>query len=69
VHLLEIVEGDGKTLAAGELLASQAREIAQLVLGVSQFLCRKQKRQEVLQSSISYSRVDLLVVGWTGALV
>jgi hypothetical protein len=27
------------------------------------------ERQEVLQSSISYSRTDLLVVGWTGALV
>jgi len=68
VHLLEIVEGDGKTLAAGELLASQAREIAQLVRGESVPLSEAE-RQEVLQSSISYSRVDLLVVGWTGALV
>jgi len=68
VHLLEIVEEDGKTLAAGELLASQAREIAQLVRGESVPLSEAE-RQEVLQSSISYSRVDLLVVGWTGALV
>jgi hypothetical protein len=68
VHLLEIVEEDGKTLAAGELLASHAREIAQLVRGESVSLSEAE-RQEVLQSSISYSRTDLLVVGWTGALV
>jgi len=68
VHLLEIVEEDGKTLAAGELLASHAREIAQLVRGESLSLSEAE-RQEVLQSSISYSRIDLLVVGWTGALV
>ena len=68
VHLLEIVDKDGKTLAAGELLASHAREIAQLVRGESVSLSEAE-RQEVLQSSISYSRTDLLVVGWTGALV
>lgn len=68
VHLREIVGEDGKTLAAGELLASHAREIAQLVRGESGSLSDAE-RQEVLQSSISYSRTDLLVVGWTGALV
>jgi len=68
VHLLEVAEGDGKTLAAGGLLSSQAREIAQLVRGESLPLSEAE-RQEVLQSSISYSRNDLLVVGWTGALV
>jgi len=68
VHLPEIVESDSKTLAAGELLASRAREIGQLVRGDSVPLSDAE-RQEVLQSSISYSRTDLLVVGWTGALV
>jgi hypothetical protein len=68
VHLLEIAETDGKTLAAGELLSSHAWEIAQLVRGESVPLSEAE-RQEVLQSSISYSRTDLLVVGWTGALV
>jgi hypothetical protein len=68
VHLPEIIEADGKTLAAGELLASRAREIAQVVRGESVSLAEAE-RQEVLQSSISYSRTDLLVVGWTGALV
>ena len=68
VHLAELVEADGKTLAAGDLLASHPREIAQLVRGESLALSEAE-RQEVLQSSISYSRTDLLVVGWTAALV
>ena len=68
VHLPEIIGEDGEALAAGDLLATRAREIAQLVRGESLPLSEAE-RQEVLQSSISYSRTDLLVVGWTGALV
>jgi hypothetical protein len=68
VHLPEIVEPEGKILAAGDLLSARAREIAQLVRGDSIPLSDAE-RQEVLQSNISYSRTDLLVVGWTGALV
>src|SRR5258708_38549831 len=68
VHLPEIASPDGTTLSAGDLLSSRAREIAQLVRGESVPLSDAE-RQEVLQSSISYSRNDLLVVGWTGALV
>jgi len=68
VQLEEIVEANGEALAAEELLASHSQEIAQLVRGVSVLLSDAESR-EVLQSSISYSRTDLLVVGWTGALV
>ena len=68
VELREIVEPDGQILSAGELLTAHAQEIAQLVRGES-LLLSNAERQEVLQSSISYSRTDLLVVGWTGALV
>jgi hypothetical protein len=68
VHLPEITAQDGTTLTAADLLASHAREVAQLVRGESVPLSDAE-RQEVLQSSISYSRTDLLVVGWTGALV
>lgn len=68
IHLRESIEADGRPLVAGELLASRAREIAQLVRGES-LLLSEAERQEVLQSSISYSQADLLVVGWTGALV
>jgi hypothetical protein len=68
VHVPEIIARDASTLTASDLMASRAREIAQLVRGDSVPLSDAE-RQEVLQSSISYSRTDLLVVGWTGALV
>jgi hypothetical protein len=68
IELREIVKEDGALLTAKDLLASHSREIAQLVRGVSVWLSDAEI-QEVLQSSISYSRTDLLVVGWSGALV
>ncbi|HEX4537345.1 MAG TPA: hypothetical protein VH140_10390 [Candidatus Acidoferrum sp.] len=68
VQLREIRGVDGHNLASEELLASHGPEIAQLVRGESALLSDAE-RQEVLQSSISYSHTDLLVVGWGGALV
>lgn len=68
IQLREIVGADGTTLAAEELLASRGGEIAQLVRGETAVLSDAE-RQEVLQSSISYSHTDLLIVGWSGALV
>jgi hypothetical protein len=68
VYLQEAAGSDGGKLSAAELLSSRAQEIAQLVRGESVALSDVE-RTEVLQSSISYSQNDLLVVGWTGALV
>ena len=68
IEIAEIIAPDGKTLSAEELLASHGRDIAQLVRGETASLSDAE-RQEVLQSSISYSHNDLLVVGWSGALV
>jgi hypothetical protein len=68
IQLREIRAADGHSLASEELLASHGPEIAQLVRGESALLSDAE-RQEVLQSSISYSHIDLLVVGWSGALV
>jgi len=69
IYLTQIfAEGTQRPLSAGELLSSHAQHIAQLVRGESMPLSDAE-RQEVLQSSISYSQTDLLVVGWTGALV
>jgi hypothetical protein len=68
IQLMETFGEDGNRLSAEELLKSHGVEIAQLVRGESTFLSDAE-RQEVLQSSISYSRADLLVVGWGGALV
>ena len=68
IQLLEITGADGRTVSAEELLATHGGEIAQLVRGESALLSDAE-RQEVLQSSLSYSHADLLVVGWSGALV
>ena len=46
VHLLEIVEKDDKALAAGELLASHAREVAESSFEASPFPCRKQNARK-----------------------
>ena len=68
VQISEIPASYGAPVPAKELLASHAHEIAQLVRGESVTLSDAEC-QEVLQSSISYSQTDLLVVGWSGALV
>jgi hypothetical protein len=68
VHIPELSESQNKIITSAELLSTSSREIAQLVRGDSVPLSEAE-RQEVLQSSISYSSTDLLVVGWTGAVV
>jgi len=68
VYLQEITGSRNQKMTAGELLSSRASEIAELVRGESIALSDVE-RSEVLQSSISYSQNDLLVVGWTGAVV
>ena len=68
VQIPELTDASGKTVGAKELLATRSREIAQLVRGESLSLSDAEC-QEVLQSGISYSETDLLVVGWSGALV
>ena len=68
IHLREITGADGRTMRAEELLAQHGGEIAQLVRGETMPLADIEQ-QEVLQSSISYSHADLLVVGWSGALI
>jgi hypothetical protein len=67
--ILEIEAPTDKTCpSAQELLTRHGAEIAQIVRGDETPLSDAE-RQEVLQSSISYSRNDLLAVGWQGALV
>ena len=68
VYLQEVVTHNAGKLSAADLLSSRANEIAQLVRGEAVALSDVE-RTEVLQSSISYSQNDLLVVGWTGAVV
>ncbi|MFN7935995.1 MAG: hypothetical protein U0R19_21880 [Bryobacteraceae bacterium] len=55
-------------LDAPQLLERHGAELAQIIRGESQPLSASE-RQEVLASSISYSPSDLLVAGWTAAVV
>lgn len=68
VYLKEVLDSAGRVMPASDLLSSHAQELAQLVRGESMPLSDVE-RQEVLQSTISYSPNDLLVVGWSGAVV
>jgi hypothetical protein len=68
IQLYEVRDAKGHALTASELLARHSGELAQLIRAESDALSDSE-RQEVVQSSISYSESDLLVVGWLGALV
>lgn len=68
VQIREVLDGNGQSATAAELLASCGGQVAQIVRGESKPLSPGE-RQEVLQSSMSYYPTDLLVVGWTAGLV
>ncbi len=68
IQLAEVPGADGRAASAEEMLRTHGLEIAQLVRGESAVLSDAE-RMEVLQSNLSYSHADLLVVGWGGAFV
>lgn len=68
IQLHDVRDGYGRLLSASDLLARHPSELAQLVRAESVPLSDAE-REEVLQSSISYSQNDLLIVGWLGAIV
>ena len=68
VYLREAPGASGGPATAAELLAQHGGEIAQIVRGETTPLSDAE-RQEILQSSISYYPTDLLVPGWTAALI
>ncbi len=68
IHLLEVPGAGGGPSSASELLAQHGGEIAQIVRGETAVLSDTE-RQEILQSRISYYPTDLLVLGWTAALI
>lgn len=68
VELRQAIGDDGLAVNAPLLLERFGSEIAQLVRGEPGPLSAGE-RQEVLNSSMSYGPSDLLVVGWTSALV
>jgi hypothetical protein len=62
-----VVSPDG-VLSASALIARFGSEIAQIVRGETVPLS-DEERAEVLNSRLSYYPNDLLIVGWTGALI
>ena len=68
VHVHGLTDADGQPAAAADLLQNHGGRIAQIVRGEPNTLSPGE-RQEVLQSSMSYFPTDLLVAGWTAALV
>lgn len=68
IELRRVCGEDGLPMNSAQLLSRYGMEIAQIVRG-EQGALSDVERQEVLGSSMSYSPNDLLVVGWTAALV
>jgi hypothetical protein len=68
IQVFPIEGACGRIVTAAELLASHGAEIAQLTRGEAAPLSEGEY-QEVLQSRISYYPTDLLVAGWTAALI
>jgi hypothetical protein len=69
-YLIQIrpIPGEGGTLSAVGLIAEHGWSIAQIVRGETTPLS-DDETSEVLNSRLSYYPCDLLVVGWTAALV
>ncbi|MCS7026987.1 MAG: hypothetical protein NZV14_19500 [Bryobacteraceae bacterium] len=68
IELRRALGPDGRPVTSSELLTHHGSAIAQIVRGELNPLSDSEEN-EVLRSSISYSPTDLLVVGWSAALV
>lgn len=68
VHLARIVDRDGKPLMAADLTGRYAERIAQIVRGEAAHFSLGELA-EILESRLSYYDSDLLVVGWSAALI
>ena len=68
IQIRPAVDHGAPTLTAAELIARQGSAIAQIVRGETSPLSAEEAA-EVLQSRLSYFPNDLLVVGWSAALV
>lgn len=68
IQLRLLIDVDGKVVSADVLIADHGDEIAQVVRGESKRLS-EEERTEILRSRRSYYPEDLVVIGWTAALV
>ncbi|MBV8733102.1 MAG: hypothetical protein JO336_25110 [Acidobacteriia bacterium] len=67
-QLRPIADGDGQTLSAAQLLTERGDAIARIVRG-EHATFSESERAEILSARISYYDSDLLVAGWTAALI
>jgi len=68
IQLRPIIKPDGRVMTADELIAARGAEITQVVRGEEMRLA-EDERAELLNSRRSYYPEDLVVIGWTAALV
>jgi hypothetical protein len=68
IHLEQASRGGGPRLTAENLLQEYGVPIAQIIRG-EKIQLSNAERKEVLDAAISYYPSDLLIVGWTAALV
>jgi len=68
IQLRPVMKVDGSPMTAEELIAERGDDIAQVVRGEEMRLA-EDERMEILQSRRSYYPDDLVVIGWTAALV
>jgi hypothetical protein len=68
IHLRRVLDEDGTAMSVGGVIEGCADSIAQIVRGeVAHFSATE--RAEILESRMSYYDNDLLVVGWSAALI
>jgi hypothetical protein len=68
IQLRPMTKEDGSRVTAEELIAERGEEIAQVVRG-EELRLAEDERTEILQTRRSYYPDDLVVIGWTAALV
>jgi hypothetical protein len=68
IHLSSVTADDGHNATAEELIKRYADPISQIVRG-ERATFSAAERNEILESRMSYYETDLLVVGWSAALV
>jgi hypothetical protein len=68
IQIRPIANADGRPITAEELINARSQEIAQIVRGEMLRLA-DDERMEILQSRRSYYAEDLVVIGWTAALL
>jgi len=68
IHLRKALGAEGVEMTAEQLLATRGSELARIVRGETEPLS-PMEQADALQSSMSYYRRDLLLVGWGAALV